>query len=159
MTSNSSRTTGRRADTSALEDSTVDHRYYDFSTRLRVLDEGDWTSRLERTVREWLAEKSIPMPEGVPSTHLSEAVDAKIDRLELPGVTASRLTLAEVGEQGEWRTEVLGVARERGDGWISVTVHSQENRFANRPRVVPLLLEGLEVRDGSSELLDDTWIV
>lgn len=153
------RSIGRRADTSALEDSTVDHRYYDFSTRLRVLDEGDWTARLERTVREWLAEKSIPMPEGVPSVHLSESVDAKIDRLELPGVTAFRLTLAEIGAQGEWRTEVLGVARERGDGWISVTVHSQENRFANRPRVVPRLLEGLEVRDGSSELLDDTWIV
>ena len=159
MTTAVPRRTGRRADTSALEESSVDHRYYDFSTRLRVLDEGDWTSRLERTVREWLAEKSIPMPEGVPSVHLAEAVDAKIDRLELPGVTAFRLTLAEVGAHGEWRTEVLGVARERGDGWISVTVHSQENRFANRPRVVPRLLEGLEVRDGSSELLDDTWIV
>lgn len=159
MTTAAPRRTGRRADTSALEDSTVDHRYYDFSTRLRVLDEGDWTSRLESTVREWLAEKSIPMPAGIPSAHTSESVDAKIDRLELPGVTAFRLTLAEVGEQGEWRTEVLGVARERGDGWISVTVHSQENRFANRPRIVPRLLEGLEVRDGSSELLDDTWIV
>lgn len=159
LTTDAPRRTGRRADNSALEESTVDHRYYDFSTRLRVLDEGDWTSRLERTVREWLAEKSIPMPEGVPSVHLSESVDAKIDRLELPGVTAFRLTLAEIGAQGEWRTEVLGVARERGDGWISVTVHSQENRFANRPRVVPRLLEGLEVRDGSSELLDDTWIV
>lgn len=159
MTTAAPRRTGRRAGTSVLEDSTADHRYYDFSTRLRVLDEGDWTARLERTVREWLAEKSIPMPAGVPSAHLSESVDAKIDRLELPGVTAFRLTLAEVGEQGEWRTEVLGVARERGDGWISVTVHSQENRFANRPRVVPRLLEGLEVRDGSSELLDDTWIV
>ena len=159
MTTAAPRRTGRRADTSALEDSTVDHRYYDFSTRLRVLDEGDWTSRLESTVREWLAEKSIPMPAGVPSAHTSESVDAKIDRLELSGVAAFRLTLAEVGEQGEWRTEVLGVARERGDGWISVTVHSQENRFANRPRVVPRLLEGLEVRDGSSELLDDTWIV
>ncbi|MEO2096614.1 MAG: hypothetical protein ABGX90_05645 [Brachybacterium sp.] len=159
MTTAAPRRTGRRADTSALEDSTVDHRYYDFSTRLRVLDEGDWTSRLESTVRVWLAEKSIPMPAGIPSAHTSESVDAKIDRLELPGVAAFRLTLAEVGEQGEWRTEVLGVARERGDGWISVTVHSQENRFANRPRVVPRLLEGLEVRDGSSELLDDTWIV
>jgi hypothetical protein len=159
MTSNPNRPTGRRADTSALEESSVDHRYYDFSTRLRVLDEGDWTSRLESTVREWLAEKSIPMPEGVPSVHLSDVVDAKIDRLELPGVTAFRLTLAEIGAQGEWRTEVLGVAREHGGGWISVTVHSQEGRFANRPRIVPRLLEGIEVRDGASELLDDTWII
>jgi hypothetical protein len=57
--------TGRRADLSAVEDSTVDHRYYDFSSRLRVLDAGDWLARFEATSRAWLAEKNIELSPGL----------------------------------------------------------------------------------------------
>lgn len=151
--------TGRRADLSAADDATVDHRYYDFSSRLRVLDTGDWLQRFETTTRAWLAEKHIELPVGLPAVHLTEVAEAKLDRLDLDTGTAYRLTIVEQGEQGEWRTEALAYSIHSGGGWISVTVHNSQNRFANRPRLVPRLLEHTEVRDGSSELVDDTWII
>ncbi|GLI29530.1 hypothetical protein BCONGLO52_03710 [Brachybacterium conglomeratum] len=151
--------TGRRADLSAVEDSTVDHRYYDFSSRLRVLDDGDWLARFEATTRAWLAEKNNELSPGLPAVRLTEAAEAKLDRLEFASGTAYRLTLVEQGDQGEWRTEALAYSTHRGGGWISVTVHNSQNRFANRPRLVPRLLEHTEVRDGASELVDDTWII
>lgn len=159
MSLRTERAGGRRIDHSALEESTVDHRYYDFSTRLRVLDRGDWLDTFERTTRDWLAEKHLRLPEGFPGALASDVAEVLLDKLVLDGAEAVRLTLVEQGDQGEWRTEVLALASRRGGGWISVTVHNSENRFANRPRLVPRLLEGLEVRDGNSELIDDTWII
>lgn len=158
-TARESGATGRRADRVALEESTVDHRYYDFSSRLRVLDTGDWLGRFEATTRAWLSEKHLELPPGLPAVRRTESAEAKLDRLDLDQGTAYRLTLVEQSDLGEWRTEALALGLRSGGGWISVTVHNSENRFANRPRLVPRLLEHTDVRDGKSELVDDTWII
>ncbi|MCT1774478.1 hypothetical protein [Brachybacterium sp. p3-SID957] len=150
---------GRRADTTAVDPSAVDHRYYDFRSQLRVVDTGDWLATFEQITRDWLEEKGYGVSGGYPSVRKEEAFDLRLDRIPLGAAFAIRLTLAERGDQGEWRTELLALADPDAGSWISATVRNSEGRFANRPRVVPRLLERIEVLDGRSELVDDTWAV
>lgn len=150
---------GRRAGHAQVAEATVDRRYYDFRTQLRVVDTGDWLSGLEATGRAWLAEKRVELPEGIPAAFRGDGVEARIDSLTSTTNEAFRLTLAEDGDQGTWLTEILAVGRLGAGGRISVTVRNSESRFINRPRIVPRVLEQIEVLDGNSELVDDTWIV
>lgn len=150
---------GRRAGRAQVDELTADHRYYDFRTQLRVVDTGDWLERLEATGRAWLAEKHIEVLTGIPASVRDDKAEARIDRLFPEAGEAFRLTLAENGNQGTWLTEILAVGMPGLGGRISVTVRNSENRFVNRPRIVPRVLEQIEVLDGDSELVDDTWIV
>lgn len=151
--------TGRRAGPAQVDEAAADRRYYDFRTQLRVVDTGDWLERLETTGRAWLAEKHVELPVGIPTAVRGETAEARIDRLSSGAGEAFRLTLAENGDQGTWLTEILAVGNPGAGGRISVTVRNSENRFVNRPRIVPRVLEQIEVLDGNSELVDDTWIV
>ena len=159
MTSPTPPRTGRRAGHAQVDEAAADRRYYDFRTQLRVVDTGDWLERLEATVRAWLAEKHVELPAGIPTAVRGGGIEARIDRLSAESGDAFRLTLAENGDQGTWLTEILAVTKPGAGGRISVTVRNSENRFVNRPRIVPRLLEQIDVLDGNSELVDDTWIV
>lgn len=150
---------GRRAGHAQVDEAAADRRYYDFRTQLRVVDTGDWLERLESTGRAWLAEKHVELPAGIPAAVRVDAAEARIDRLSSETGDAFRLTLAENGDQGTWLTEILAVGEPGAGGRISVTVRNSENRFVNRPRIVPRVLEQIEVLDGNSELVDDTWVV
>lgn len=151
--------TGRRAGPAQVDLAAADRRYYDFRTQLRVVDTGDWLERLEATGRAWLAEKHVELPAGIPTAVRGNIAEARIDRLSSEAGDAFRLTLAENGDQGTWLTEILAVGSPGAGGRISVAVRNSENRFVNRPRIVPRVLEQIEVLDGNSELVDDTWVI
>ncbi|MGP5090333.1 hypothetical protein [Brachybacterium tyrofermentans] len=158
MTELSSIVSGRRA--AVVKDfAAADHRYYDFRSQLRVRETGDWLSRVETITRAWLDEKSYLLDAGLPAQWRTDAQDVFLDGIEFRGAPALRLTMVETAAQGEFRTEVLAVDLAGSDGWIGVTVHSTDGNFANRPRLVPRLLEQIHVRDGASELVDDTWVI
>lgn len=150
---------GRHRDERALDDRAKDSRYYDFRTQLRVVETGDWLSTLERVGRAWFAEKGVELSPGTPATRSVPGTEAQLARLTGARGAAVRLTLVEQGDQGEWRTEVLGAAIPDGSGWISVTTRNSESNFVNRPRIVTRILEEIEVLDGHSELVDDTWLI
>lgn len=158
MTDLSSTASGRRA--AVVNDlAAADHRYYDFRSQLRVREAGDWLSRLEMITRAWLDEKGYFLDAGLPAQWRTDAQDVFLDGIEFRGAPALRLTMVETADQGEFRTEVLAVDLAGSDGWIGVTVHSTDGNFANRPRLVPRLLEQIHVQDGASELVDDTWVI
>lgn len=150
---------GRHRDAPTVDERTRDPRYYDFRTQLRVVETGDWLSTLEAVGRAWLAEKGVELAPGVPASRSTAGAEAHLARLAVTPGSAVRFTLVEHGEQGEWRTEVLGAMVEDGTGWIGVTTRNSDTSFVNRPRIVTRILEQIEVRDGRSELVDDTWLI
>lgn len=150
---------GRRAATAAPEPDAPDPRYYDFRSLLRVTDEGPWLDRLDTAARTWIAEKHGSLGAGLPAVLSGDSFTTRLDGFGGEATRALRLTLAESGDQGEWLTEALGVEDSGGGGWLSVIVRNSEQRFGNRPRLVPRLLEELTILDGASDLDDATWVI
>lgn len=142
-----------------MDEGGIDHRYYDFRSQLRVVDETAWLPRFEQITRAWLAEKGYELNGDPPAARTEDSFEVRLDEIKAEDSSAVRLTLVERREQGEWRTEVLALDDARFGGWISVVVHNSEGQFGSRPRLVPRLLESIDVLDGHSELVDDTWII
>lgn len=143
--------TGRRAST--------DSRYYDFRTHLVIAEQSRWFGRLDSIVCDWLSSKADGIEPGRDVLVRSESADASVAHAVVGGRDVARYVLMERGDQGIWRSEIIAASSGEDAGWCSIHIANSTSRFASRPKVVSEILGSIEVQDGGSDLIDDSWIV
>lgn len=139
----------------------MERRSVDYRTVLRVAELKDtWAPQLDRLTREWLDTKGIHTDPGADHVFRSPALDVTIDHLQQADSAAYRLRLDERRDDETWSTELLAiVAPEDGDSWLSVAVSHSDGKFVARPRLIQMILENLDVTDGSHKIADETRVV
>lgn len=117
--------------------------------------EPGWLAEAQLQLGEWLREKDV-------DADLSDDVLLEIEnrtvRLQHHRDNQSRSLRAQLIERathlGTWTTDLVVCDRRGGDGWVSVRVENDQQRFVDIPRIARYLMQTLPLGDGRVRYVD-----
>jgi hypothetical protein len=118
--------------------------------------EPGWLGEAQLQLGEWLREKKdldLDLSDDV-----SLDIENRTIRFQHHRDGQSRSLRAQLIERatptGTWTTDLVACDRRTGDGWVSVKVENDQERFVNIPRVARYLMQTLPLGDGRARYVD-----
>lgn len=117
--------------------------------------EPGWLADAQLQLGEWFREKDLDVDL---SDDVLLEVENRTIRLQHHRDGQSRSLRAQLVERatpyGTWTTELVACDRQSGDGWVSVKVENDQERFVDIPRIARYLMQTLPLGDGRVGYVD-----
>lgn len=120
-----------------------------------IADQPNALDLVKSQVAQWLREKGWDVDLSVSGFHRGEAAHLTVLSEHVRHDDVLRVRLEEESALGLWSSDLVVASSDAADGWMSITVSNDQNRFVDVPRVATYILDVVRATDGPSELTSE----